>query len=176
MVAPSICSQPIESCPPIDKPPGREDGRTLDLLGSRFWKSARHVKGELANARRAVTRDDVRVPPFHHALPETVPELRGIDQEPARPGFLRLPHEQAECGHESAVGHLAGGGKPPQFQNVERFVAQDRAPCILYQLFCHAANYWLRRYSKSTRHILGTEYRICPWTTRARSSAWRRSW
>src|SRR6516165_9092397 len=121
----------------IQEPLRGKDGGALDGLFPRIWESRRHDECEFSNAGSAISRNDMRVAPLHHAVPKSMPELECVDEQATRPGFLCLPDEEAERGHEATVRHAGRGCQPLQLQRVR--VLNDYAPLIPHYFRRHSA-------------------------------------
>src|SRR5262249_28044145 len=91
-----------------------------------------HQERELADAGRAVTRNDVGVAPLHHSRSEGMPELDRVDQEAAGPALFGLGREEAKSRHEAAVGHRGRRVEPLELQDV--LLVDEHSPGVSHQL------------------------------------------
>src|ERR1700737_4501050 len=122
---------PAERLFAIDEPLRWEDGGALKRLCTRLRKTCWHQECELANTRRPVPRNDVRIAPLHDAGTERVSELSRVDEEALRAGLLRFPDEEAERRHEATIRHGRGRCMPPKLEQI--LVVDNHAPLVVNQ-------------------------------------------
>src|ERR1700736_998864 len=109
---------PAERLFAIDEPLRREDGGALKRLCIRLRKTCRHQECELANTRRPIPRNNVRIAPLHDAGTERVSELSRVDEEALGTDLLRFPDEEAEGRHEAAIRHGRRRSMPPKLEQI----------------------------------------------------------
>src|SRR5215469_6246384 len=133
-------AQPRKRLLPVEKPLGREDCRPFDGFFSGVREACRHHEGEFANSGSAVPGNNVGITPLHHSRSKLMPKLQRVDKEPAWPGLLCLPDEQAESRHEATVAHCRGRGKPAELQDLVIDSEYD-SPGILCEFGCHSCSF-----------------------------------
>jgi hypothetical protein len=122
---------PTERLLAIDEPLRWEDGRALNRFCTRLRKTCWHQECKLADTRRPIPRNNVRIAPLHDAGTERVSELSRVDEEALRAALLRFPDEEAERRHEATIRHGGRRSMPPKLEEI--LVVDNHAPLVVDQ-------------------------------------------